>query len=234
MASVERIFGHADHQAAGVVPMMLIGLSKILYESHRRCATWSNGSYFGSAPNMRRFQEEVSLLPAPGGTELDTRETARVAGSGPNHPMNAIAAPPLVSTIVPTYNRADDVIIAVRSALAQTYPAQEIVVVDDGGTDDTEVRLGREFGAPRALPAQGQRRGRGGPQLRAAHASPEARYLAFLDSDDEWLPNKLASRFGYLERRPDFAMCSPTSSFHRPPAAARPDPAPARGHPSRR
>jgi hypothetical protein len=76
MASVERIFGHADHQAAGVVPMMLMGMSKLIYENHPAVRYLVYGSYFGSAPNMRRFKKKFRFYPHRVHWKLDTRETA--------------------------------------------------------------------------------------------------------------------------------------------------------------
>jgi len=112
--------------------------------------------------------------------------------------------PPLVSTIIPTYNRRDDVVIAIRTALAQTYPSQEIVVVDDGSTDGTSSVLEHEFGSALRI-LRTERLGVSGARnhgMAAAHGD----YIALLDSDDEWLPEKLSKQVAFLEERPDFGM----------------------------
>ena len=112
--------------------------------------------------------------------------------------------PPLVSTIIPTYNRRDDVVIAIRTALAQTYPSQEIVVVDDGSTDGTSSVLEHEFGSALRI-LRTERLGVSGARnhgMAVAHGD----YIALLDSDDEWLPEKLSKQVAFLEERPDFGM----------------------------
>jgi len=114
--------------------------------------------------------------------------------------------PRLVSAVIPTFNRARDVCIAIRTALEQTYPAEsiEVIVVDDGSTDDTAEVLRREFGDRiRYLP-----KANGGVSSARNHGLAAARgeYLALLDSDDEWLPDHVAAQVEYLERRPDFGM----------------------------
>jgi glycosyltransferase involved in cell wall biosynthesis len=112
--------------------------------------------------------------------------------------------PPLVSTVIPTYNRRDLVGIAIRSALAQTHPAQEVLVVDDGSTDGTAEALAAAFGDRiRVL-----RKENGGVSSARNHGMAAARgaYIALLDSDDEWLPDKLAAQVAWLEARPDFGM----------------------------
>lgn len=115
-------------------------------------------------------------------------------------------AVPLVSAVIPTFNRAADVRIAVATAVAQTYPADrlEIIVVDDGGTDDTEAVLRREFGdRVRYL-----RKPNGG--VSAARnfglAAAGGDYLALLDDDDEWLPTKIARQAALLDARPEVGM----------------------------
>lgn len=103
---------------------------------------------------------------------------------------------PLVTVIIPTYNRAELVNAAVESALAQSYLRREIIVVDDGSTDDTQARL-RTFGGRIRVIYQRN----AGPSA-ARNAGVEAssgEMVAFLDSDDRWLPHKLARQIEVLE-----------------------------------
>ncbi|MCX5746283.1 MAG: glycosyltransferase family A protein [Proteobacteria bacterium] len=111
-----------------------------------------------------------------------------------------------MSAIIPTYNRRDDVVLAVRSALAQSYPADalEVIVVDDGSTDGTDEVLARTFGDQiRSL-----RKVNGGASSARNHgvAAAQGSYLAFLDSDDEWLPTKIAKQVAYLEHAVGYGM----------------------------
>jgi GT2 family glycosyltransferase len=108
-----------------------------------------------------------------------------------------------VSVIIPTYNGERYIKQAVDSVLGQTYGDFEIIVVDDGSTDNTAERL-RLYGdritylyqENRKLPAA---RNTG---IRAARGE----YLAFLDSDDLFLPHKLAAQARYLDERPDVGL----------------------------
>ncbi len=114
--------------------------------------------------------------------------------------------PPVVSAIIPTYNRARDVRVAVASAVDQTYPAAslEIVVVDDGGSDDTQAVLAREFGdRVRYL-----RKPNGGVSAARNFGMEHSRgaYLALLDDDDEWKPSKIAKQAALLTARPAIGM----------------------------
>ena len=98
---------------------------------------------------------------------------------------------PAITVVIPVRNRAAMIAAAIDSVLAQTYPAAEILVVDDGSEDgtaqaalasgDPRIRVVR---LPRANGAQAARN-EGIRQARSA-------WIAFLDSDDEWLPSKLA------------------------------------------
>lgn len=111
---------------------------------------------------------------------------------------------PLVSTIIPTYNRAGLVVEAIDSALAQTYPHIEVIVVDDGSTDSTKEVLSRYgdriqvISQPNAGPAAARNRG-----VTAA----QGEMIAFLDSDDLWLPEKLARQVNLLQRLGDAVSC---------------------------
>ncbi len=95
---------------------------------------------------------------------------------------------PKVSVIIPTYNRAENVVQAINSVLNQTYTNLEIIVVDDGSTDNTKEALGPYMGEicyiyqPNSGPSVARNRGVG-------QATSE--FIAFLDSDDIWLPEKV-------------------------------------------
>jgi len=111
---------------------------------------------------------------------------------------------PLVTVVIPAHDAAAFIEDAVRSALAQTLPELEVVVVDDGSTDatasvvagirDARVRLirtpNRGVGAARNL---GWRAGRG-------------ELVAFLDADDSWFPEKLAQQVEFLDRHEDVGL----------------------------
>ena len=111
---------------------------------------------------------------------------------------------PLVSAIIPTYNRAHIVCDAIDSVLAQTYPHIEVIVVDDGSKDDTLQKLQaygdriRVFSQKNAGPAAARNRG-----------ITEARgeLIAFLDSDDIWLPDKTERQVALLQRAGEMAPC---------------------------
>jgi glycosyltransferase involved in cell wall biosynthesis len=111
--------------------------------------------------------------------------------------------PGLVSVIVPTYNYAHFVTEAVDSALAQGYPQHEIIVVDDGSTDDTRAALARYGDRVRYLyqANQGLSAARN-TGIRAA----EGEYVALLDADDAWHPRKLELQVAYLRDHPEIGL----------------------------
>src|SRR5262249_4621066 len=94
-----------------------------------------------------------------------------------------------VSVVIPTYERRRWVCRAVESVLAQTRPADEILVVDDGSSDGTADELARRFGARVRVLVQPN----GGVAAARNAGVRAARHplVAFLDSDDCWLPSKL-------------------------------------------
>src|SRR4051794_13419670 len=100
-----------------------------------------------------------------------------------------------VSVIIPTWNRAATLGPAIQSVLNQTYPPREVLVCDDGSTDNSvDVVAQLDDQRIRWLPG-----GRGGrpaiPRNRGIGAAT-GEWLAFLDSDDEWLPDKLERQLG--------------------------------------
>lgn len=113
---------------------------------------------------------------------------------------------PMVSVVIPTVNRRDEVLVAVRCAVEQTYPADrlEIIVVDDGGDDDTGAALTRAFG-DRITYAW---KPNGGVASARNHGLSIARgeLLALLDSDDEWTPTKIERQVERFLHSPRLGM----------------------------
>jgi glycosyltransferase involved in cell wall biosynthesis len=111
------------------------------------------------------------------------------------------AGAPLVSVVIPVYNRAHLIERAIGSVLAQTYRNFEIVVVDDGSTDDLAGILSRT--APAQLRRVTHPRNRGAAAARNTGVSAAAgEYVAFLDSDDIWYPQKLAAQVAAMRDQP--------------------------------
>ncbi|MFB6130751.1 MAG: glycosyltransferase family 2 protein [Salinigranum sp.] len=105
---------------------------------------------------------------------------------------------PLVSVIIPTYNRTDLLSRAVESVLAQTFEDFELVVVDDGSTEDVEsVVDGYDDDRLRYVAHETNHGANVARNTGIDVAAGE--YVAFLDSDDEWRPGKLAAQVGRLE-----------------------------------
>ena len=95
---------------------------------------------------------------------------------------------PSIAVIIPTYNRCHLLRRALTSVLQQTYKATEICVVDDGSDDATAVMLAEEF--PEVKLVQQANRGVSAARNAGVRAT-QSSWLAFLDSDDEWFPDKL-------------------------------------------
>ena len=111
---------------------------------------------------------------------------------------------PEVSVVIPTYNRAAMVVEAVESVLAQEGVDLEIIVVDDGSTDNTETMLGR-FGSTLRYSRQ-PRSGVSASRNRGVALS-QAPLVAFLDSDDLWLPGKLQVQTTFMAGHPEVMIC---------------------------
>ncbi len=111
---------------------------------------------------------------------------------------------PLVTVTVTTYNRAGMVIEALDSVFAQTYPNFEVVVVDDGSTDDTRRVIQERYGDRLTYIYQENQ----GPAVARNTSVRAARgeYIALMDDDDLWLPTKLEKQMAALEEHPDCAL----------------------------
>lgn len=113
----------------------------------------------------------------------------------------------LVSAIIPTYNRAEAVERAVVSCLAQSHRELEVLVCDDGSTDGTEARI-KALDDPRVRWVPGPHAGRPAVPRNRGIALAKGNWLAFLDSDDTWLPSKLERQLEQLERTGNKACCT--------------------------
>ncbi len=113
-------------------------------------------------------------------------------------------ANPETSVIIPTWNRRALVGRAIDSVLAQTRPVEEIIVVDDGSDDGTGEYLADRYGKRIVCVRQDN----AGVSAARNHGLSIARgrYLALLDSDDEWLTEKTAEQVAYLEAHPGIGM----------------------------
>lgn len=104
-----------------------------------------------------------------------------------------------ISVVIPTYNRADLIPKAIESVLSQTCPVEEVIVVDDGSTDDTPQVLAGYSGRIRVVRQEnaGQSAARN-----AGIAAAKAEWIAFLDDDDEYAPNRVAVALESIGRHP--------------------------------
>src|SRR4028119_1234933 len=113
-----------------------------------------------------------------------------------------VGAAGLVSVIIPCYNQAYFLGEAIESVLAQSYPHFEIVVVDDGSTDNTSEVAARYPGV-RCI--RQENRGLAGARNEGIRHSSGS-YLVFLDADDRLLPEALAVGLRHLKERPECAF----------------------------
>ena len=105
---------------------------------------------------------------------------------------------PQVSVVIPTYNRADLLGKAIESVLDQSYRDLELIVVDDASTDGTP-QVVRGYGDPRVRYIVLQENRRQGVAMNAGIANARGDVIAFLDSDDTWLPAKLERQLAFVE-----------------------------------
>jgi hypothetical protein len=124
------------------------------------------------------------------------------------------------TVVIPTYDGGELAAEAVRSVVEQTRPADQIVVVDDGSTDDTADLVERRFAGAAPLevvrsPNRGRSAARNLGLARAEHG-----FVCFLDHDDLWHRDKLARTDAYLDEHPDCrAVRNPVWFFAHDPAA---------------
>ncbi|MGO9622289.1 MAG: glycosyltransferase family 2 protein [Desulfobaccales bacterium] len=124
-----------------------------------------------------------------------------------------MVAQPALSVIIPTYNRAPLVKEAVASVLAQTWRDFEVLVVDDASRDGTAEALA-VFGSRIRLLRSPARLGVAAARNLGVTAA-RGQWLAFLDSDDLWRPEKLARQMAYLAGLPELVLCQTEETWER-------------------
>jgi glycosyltransferase involved in cell wall biosynthesis len=119
---------------------------------------------------------------------------------------------PIVSVVIPAYNAGPYIAEAINSVVAQTFTDWELIVVDDGSTDDTAERVAPFLSDPRVSL---HRKANGGPSSarNVGITATKADLIAFLDADDYWLPTKLEKQIAVMAKYPDIGVCG-TSRRH--------------------
>lgn len=111
---------------------------------------------------------------------------------------------PNVSVIIPTYNRASFLPNAITSILQQTYEDYEVIVIDDGSTDETP-RVLKQFEGKIKVLFQKNRGASAARNLGIQEA--DGNYISFLDSDDQWTRKKLQIQMQRIQEDPDIKIC---------------------------
>ena len=135
--------------------------------------------------------------------------------------------PPSVSIVIPTYNRANLIARSLRSVLDQSYEDFEMLVIDDGSTDQTAAVVAG-FRDQRIIYTRLARNSGAGGARNVGIKMSKGQFLAFQDSDDEWLPQKLAkhiemfkkgsSKLGVVYSDKQRILKNGTTSYHESPA----------------
>ena len=121
---------------------------------------------------------------------------------------------PAVTVAIPVYNGGRTITAALQSVFEQTYTDYEIIVIDDGSTDDTGAEVAQWGGRVRY-----ERQANGGPARARNQALRHARgrYVAFLDADDVWLPRKLERQIAYFTEHPETGLLHTAALVSRAP-----------------
>ena len=125
----------------------------------------------------------------------------------------------LVSCVIPTYKRSEMLLRAVESCLNQTHKNVEVLVVDDNIPGDefsinTRERIA-SINDPRVRLVTQKKHINGAAARNAGIRAAKGKYVAFLDDDDEWLPDKIDAQLEYLKANPDCKGCSCLMTFYK-------------------
>jgi glycosyltransferase involved in cell wall biosynthesis len=111
----------------------------------------------------------------------------------------------LISVIIPTFNRGDFLLRALNSVFSQTYKNIEVIVVDDGSTDNTASLLQSYISENKIIYIKQDNLGVSAARNTGVKKS-HGNLITFLDSDDEWVPHKLQSQLDFLSKKPEIQI----------------------------
>jgi glycosyltransferase involved in cell wall biosynthesis len=111
---------------------------------------------------------------------------------------------PTVSVVIPVYNHAHKVRSAIHSVLSQSYQDYELIVVNDGSTDHL-IEVLQAFDHIQLI-QHAENKGRAAARNSGVLAA-SGQYIAFLDADDTWMPEKLEKQLGFLDHHPEISIC---------------------------
>ncbi len=111
----------------------------------------------------------------------------------------------LVSVIVPLYNKVQTVERALTSILEQTYPNLEVIIVNDGSTDGSDILVRRKFVDERLRIIEQENQGPGAARNAGIRAA-KGDYIAFLDADDSWYPRNIETMVKWLQSHSECAL----------------------------
>lgn len=114
---------------------------------------------------------------------------------------NLTLSTPIVSVIMPAYNAEDYIQCAIDSVIAQSYSNWELIIVDDGSTDKTAAIIAHNIEQDVRIKSFYQQNGKQGKARNLGISHAKGFYIAFLDSDDLWMPNKLKCQIQIFENK---------------------------------
>src|SRR6056297_934697 len=114
-------------------------------------------------------------------------------------PSQAMIDNPLVSVIIPSYNHAQYIESAIESVLAQTYPNIELIIVDDGSSDNSHEVIRKYEEHPQISIILNKKNKGQSAVINQALATSSGKYIAILPSDDWFLPEKIALQVAKME-----------------------------------
>lgn len=157
---------------------------------------------------FRKARSELSSMVQRPSTEIHSRSSRQIErDGGEDSESGPTDSSPLVSVVIPTYNRAEYLPRAIKSVRNQTLDEYEIVIVDDGSTDETRQTVDRYLSDTGRITYLSHDRNRGPAAARNTGLEvAEGKYVSFLDSDDELKPTYLERSVRKLETLPaDYA-----------------------------